>query len=301
MPVRVVVLGSAAGGGYPQWNCRCSVCRLFWDGDQRVRRKTQSSIAVSSNGQDWVLLNCSPDIREQIGRTPVLQPKSLRGSPIRAVIVTNGDIDHIGGLLSLREGTPFRLYGTKAVLGTIKENPVFAVLDGAGVEKSAFALNQTFSPLPGLMVEAFTVPGKVPLYMEGKTPDTELQSEYTVGLEIKDETGHRLHYIPGCSKLTPELRQRVEGSDLIFFDGTLWCDDEMIAEGLSQKTGRRMGHMPMSGKDSSLEAFTKIGARRKVYIHINNSNPILVRGTPEEAAVRAAGWDIAEDGMEIEL
>jgi pyrroloquinoline quinone biosynthesis protein B len=299
--MRVVVLGSAAGGGYPQWNCRCKVCRLFWDGDPRVRRRTQSGIAVSSNRKDWVLFNCSPDVREQIGRLPALQPKSLRGSPIGAVIVTNGDIDHIGGLLSLREGTPFKLFGTQAVLGTIKENPVFAVLDGAGVQKSAFAPNETFSPLPGLTVEAFTVPGKVPLYMEGAAPNTELQSEYTVGLEIRDETGHRLHYIPGCSKLTPELYKRIEGSDVIFFDGTLWRDDEMIAEGLSQKTGRRMGHMPVSGEGSSLEAFKTIGARRKVYIHINNSNPILVRGTPEEAAVRAAGWDIAEDGMEIEL
>jgi pyrroloquinoline quinone biosynthesis protein B len=277
------------------------VCRLYWDGDPRVQRRTQSSVAISSNGHEWVLLNCSPDIREQIGRLPPLQPKRLRGSPIGAVIVTNGDIDHVGGLLSLREGTPFHLLGTGAVLGTIEENPIFAVLDGAGVTKTVFAPDETFSPLPGLIVEAFTVPGKVPLYMEGDTPNTELQSEFTVGLDIKDDAGHRLHYIPGCSKLTPEIRKRIEGSDLIFFDGTLWHDDEMIAEGLSQKTGRRMGHMPVSGEGSSLAAFKTIEARRKVYIHINNTNPILVRGTPEEAAVRAAGWDIAEDGMEIEL
>jgi pyrroloquinoline quinone biosynthesis protein B len=277
------------------------VCRLFWDGDPRVQRRTQSSIAVSSNGQEWVLLNCSPDIREQIGRLPMLQPKALRGSPIGAVIVTNGDIDHVGGLLSLREGTPFRLFGTKAVLGTIDNNSIFAVLGGAGVEKTTFAPGKPFSPLTGLNVEAFMAPGKLPLYMEGQSPDTELQSEFTVGLEIKDETGHRMHYIPGCSKLTPELRQRIEASDLIFFDGTLWHDEEMLAAGLSQKTSRRMGHMPVSGQGSSLEAFANIAARRKVYIHINNTNPILVRGTPEEAAVRAAGWDIAEDGMEIEL
>lgn len=299
--MRIVVLGSAAGGGYPQWNCRCSVCRLFWNGDPRVRRRTQSSIAVSNNGEEWVLLNCSPDIREQIGALPVLQPKTLRGSPIGAVIVTNGDIDHVGGLLSLREGTPFQLFGTRAVLKTIDGNPVFSVLDGAGVRKSAFAAGERFYPLPGLASEAFMAPGKVPLYMEGETPDTELESEYTVGLEITDNSGHRMHYIPGCSKLTPELRERLEGSDLVFFDGTLWRDNEMIAEGLGHKTGRRMGHMPVSGEAGSLAAFSEVAARRKVYIHINNTNPLLVRGTSEEEAVRAAGWDIAEDCMEIEL
>lgn len=299
--MQCVVLGSAAGGGYPQWNCRCSVCSLYWNGDPRVSRRTQSSIAISANGKDWVLLNCSPDIREQIGQLKQLQPNALRGSPIQAVVLTNGDIDHIGGLLSLREGTAFHLYGTKTVLETIEASPVFSVLDRRVVSISAFAIGERFSPLPDLRIEAFKVPGKVPLYLEGNSPNTELEGEFTVGLEVSDAAGKRLHYVPGCAKLTPELRRQLEGSDCLFFDGTLWRDDEMIAEGLGSKTGKRMGHMPLSGAEGSIEAFTRVNVARKFFIHINNTNPVHIKGSPEERATRNAGWDIAHDGMEIVL
>ncbi len=299
--MQCVVLGSAAGGGYPQWNCRCSVCSLYWNGDPRVSRRTQSSIAISANGKDWVLLNCSPDIREQIGQLKQLQPNALRGSPIQAVVLTNGDIDHIGGLLSLREGTAFHLYGTKTVLETIEASPVFSVLDRRVVSISAFAIGERFSPLPDLRIEAFKVPGKVPLYLEGDSPNTELEGEFTVGLEVSDAAGKRLHYVPGCAKLTPELRRQLEGSDCLFFDGTLWRDDEMIAEGLGSKTGKRMGHMPLSGAEGSIEAFTRVNVARKFFIHINNTNPVHIKGSPEERATRNAGWDIAHDGMEIVL
>lgn len=273
---------------------------LAWDGDKRVRRRTQSSIAISANSKDWLVLNCSPDIREQIGGIRLLQPDRLRGSPIAAVVLTNGDLDHVGGLLSLREGTPFHLYGSQAVLQTLSDNPVFSVLDDSLVTRNAFAPGVPFSPLDGLCVEAFPVPGKLPLYMEGIRPDTELESEYTVGLEVRDDQGSRLHYIPGCSKLTPALRQRLASSHYVFFDGTLWRDDEMIREGIGTKTGRRMGHMPVSGDDGTIAAFKSLSVKRKILIHINNSNPILVAGSPERRAAEDAGWTIAEDGMEFE-
>jgi pyrroloquinoline quinone biosynthesis protein B len=253
------------------------------------------------SSKKWVLFNCSPDIREQIGSIRALQPTGLRQSPIEAIVLTNADIDHIGGLLSLREGSAFRLFGTRAVLKTIKDNPAFAVLDAEIVRQSAFNTGKAFSPVEGLQVEAFEVPGKVPLYMEGESPNTELESEYTVGLEISDNAGRRLHYIPGCAKITTALRARLDGSDCIFFDGTLWRDDEMIAEGLGTKTGRRMGHLPVSGNEGTLAAFAGIEARRKFLIHINNTNPILVEGSPEARAVEGAGWGIAKDGMEIDL
>jgi len=299
--VRAIVLGSAAGGGYPQWNCRCDVCRLFWDGDLRVSRRTQSSLAVSSNGKDWVLLNCSPDIREQISAVKALHPAQLRGSPVCAVVLTNGDIDHIGGLLSLREGTAFKLFGTTQVLQTLNDNPIFGVLDGTLVPQHRFAPGDTFSPAPGLTCEAFSVPGKVPLYMEGNAPDTEAEGEYTVGLEVSDGSGKRLHYIPGCSKLTPSLKGRLNGSQCLFFDGTLFDDAEMITARIGHKTGRRMGHMPISGVGGTLASFDGIAIARKYFIHINNSNPILVQGSDEGQAVTNAGWMISADGMEIEL
>lgn len=300
--MRIVVVGSAAGGGYPQWNCRCSVCRLFWDGDPRVERRTQSGLAVSIDGSRWILLNCSPDIREQIARLDILRPKAgLRGSPIAAVVLTNGDIDHIGGLLSLREATPFAVYATQAVLDTLRANPVFNVLAGAGVSRRAIAVKDAFSPLAGLSLSAIRAPGKLPLYLEGDSPDADLESDYTIGLEIAGDSGRRAFYLPGCARLTPAIVRRLDGADAVFFDGTLWRDDEMIAEGLGRKTGRRMGHMPVSGPDGSLAAFSGLEVGRKVYIHINNTNPMLIDGSPERQAAMSAGWDIAYDGMEVAL
>lgn len=298
--MRIAVVGSAAGGGYPQWNCRCSVCRLYWDGDGRVIRRTQSSLAISPDGHKWVLLNCSPDIREQIGRLKILQPPSLRGSPIAAVVLTNGDIDHIGGLLSLREGTPFGIFATAPVLETLAGSPVFEVLN-SGVGRTAIVPETSFLPVEGLSIEAFRVPGKLPLYMEGDAPKTDLESDFTVGLTVTSSEGRKLHYLPGCARMTPDLENRLAGADVLFFDGTLWADDEMIAEGLGQKTGRRMGHMPVSGEGGSLASLAHLAIVRKIYIHINNTNPMLIAGSPQEQAVRAAGWDIAYDGMEVQL
>jgi pyrroloquinoline quinone biosynthesis protein B len=299
--MRILVLGSAAGGGYPQWNCRCPVCQLAWSGDFRVKARTQSSLAVSLSGDRWLLLNASPDLRSQILATPALQPKhGLRHSPIDAVYITNGDVDHITGLISLREQQAFTVYATSAILSLLGPGSVFGVMNPQVVSRVPVALGESVEPLPGLTVTSFAVPGKVPLFLEGDVVETGAIGENTIGLEISGG-GKRFFYIPGCARLTPELLSRVKGAPLIFFDGTLFTDDEMVAAGLSQKTGQRMGHMSMSGPDGSIVAFSKSEIARKVYVHINNSNPALIDGSPQRLAVESAGWEVAEDGMEIVL
>jgi pyrroloquinoline quinone biosynthesis protein B len=299
--VRIVVLGSAAGGGFPQWNCRCAVCDLFWRGDPRVRRRTQSSIAVSGDdGASWVVFNASPDIREQLGATTALWPRRLRDTPITAVVLTNGDVDHIGGLISLRESAPFTVHATPEILGILKANSVFQVLNEDHVKRLPIAVDRPFGAGSGLTVTAFTVPGKVPLFLEGGRPlRTDERSGNTIGLEIADRDGKRCFYIPGCADIDDELSRRIEGAPLVFFDGTVWHDDEMAERGVGTKTGRRMGHLPVSGEDGSLARLKALGVGRAVYVHINNTNPILIDGSPEAKAVAAAGYAVGFDGMEV--
>ena len=297
--LRALVLGSAAGGGVPQWNCRCRVCRLAWSGDERVRARTQSSLAVSVDGESWLLLNASIDLRQQILATPALQPKGEgRHSPIAAVALTNTDVDHAGGLLTLRERQPFTIWGTQAALDTIGACPVFNVVAHDLVPRRAVELGEPFEPLPSLTVELFPVPGKKPLWLEEGDVKTDAIGESTVGVAV-EAAGRRLIYAPGCSIVTDALRMRIDCAQALFFDGTLFSDDEMIANGLGEKTGRRMGHSPVSGPGGTLEALADHAHLRRVFIHINNSNPILIEGSPEEATVRAAGWEIAFDGMEV--
>jgi pyrroloquinoline quinone biosynthesis protein B len=294
-----IVLGSAAGGGIPQWNCTCPVCRLARAGDRRVKPRTQTSIAVSGNRKDWVLLNASPDLRAQIEATPQLQPKgsARRKSPIAAVVLTGGEIDQIAGLLHLRERQPFWLCGTKATLDLIAANPIFNALAAAG--RQAVKLETPFE-LPGdIEAELFAVPGKAPLYAEGENPEIGIEGETTAGVEIHAK-GRRLVFIPSAASITPAMLKRVENADALFFDATLFRDDEMIRAKVGVKTGGRMGHTPISGPDGSLEKLSK-AAERRIYIHINNTNPIVVKGSREEKRVKAAGFEIAEDGMEISL
>jgi pyrroloquinoline quinone biosynthesis protein B len=294
-----IVLGSAAGGGFPQWNCRCAVCRLAWAGDARVRARTQASIAVSADGVRWILLNASPDLRSQLAATPALQPQgAVRGSPIEAVVLTGAEVDQIAGLLHLRERQPFAVYGVASTLGIIDENPIFRVLAPDVVERRAVAPEQPFT-IVGVTLTLFVVPGKVPLYLERGDPQTMDESGTNVGVELEAE-GRRLVFVPGSSTVTPTLKQRLARADVILIDGTLFTDDEMIRNGSGSKTGRRMGHMPIDGDDGSLAALADLSARR-IYIHINNTNPILIDGSPERRRVEAAGFEVAEDGMEIAL
>lgn len=293
--MRLRVLGAGAGGGLPQWNCGCRLCAMARAG--RIAPMTQSSLAVTVDGHDWAVLNASPDLRGQLAATPDLHPRALRDSPLRAVVLTNGDIDHIAGLLSLREGAVFDVWATPAVLDVLRGDRVFGVLDPAKVTLRGIALDAPFSPLPGLTVTAFAVPGKVALYLEGDAPDTAAEGEQTVGLWLA-ANGRTAAYVPGCAALPGALVARLAGADAVLFDGTVWADDDMIRSGTGPKTGARMGHLAMSGPAGSLARLAGL-ANRRLYIHLNNTNPVLDPAGPEAAQVAAAGWEIARDGQEI--
>ncbi|GIT91723.1 coenzyme PQQ synthesis protein B [Jannaschia pagri] len=297
MGLRVSILGAAAGGGLPQWNCGCDNCNLARAGE--IPAQTQSSIAVTG-GDGWALINASPDIRQQLGQTPVLHPRTKRDTSIRSVLLTNGDIDHVAGLLTLREQQPFVLFATREIHAVLSDNPIFDALRDGVVRREIIALDTPFELVGGIEATLYAVPGKVPLYLEGEVVQTDLEGEQTVGVALKtvDRTAH---YIPGCALLKDDLKARLDGADAVFFDGTLWQDDEMIQAGLSQKTGARMGHMSMDGPDGSMAAFDGMDVGRKVYVHMNNTNPVLRPGSAEKQAAEAAGWTIAQDGMEIEI
>jgi pyrroloquinoline quinone biosynthesis protein B len=294
-----IVLGSAAGGGFPQWNCRCAVCRLAWDRDPRVTPRTQASLALSADGEHWALLNASPDLRAQLAATPALHPRTLRGSPLAAVVLTGGEIDQTAGLLNLRERQPFTLFGTDETLAAVDGNPMFGALAPDVVARRAVKPGTSFSLPGGMTAELFLVPGKVPLYLEKGPVETSVESGANVGVEIKTEDA-TLVFIPGAANVTSALRDRLARADVILFDGTLFTDDEMITSGTGEKTGRRMGHMPIDGADGSLAALKGLGKRR-IYIHINNTNPILIDRSPERRTVEAAGLEVAADGLKITL
>jgi len=307
--LHAVVLGSAAGGGFPQWNSNAPACRRARRGDDAATARTQASVAVSANEQDWFVLNASPDLRLQIEATAALHPRErLRSSPISGVVVPGGDVDVLAGLLHLRERHRFSVYAPERVLAVIAANPIFGVLAPDCVERRELPLDECVelagsSRSSGLAVTAFAVPAKVPLYLERAGEDPLLSEEGdAVGLEIIDtETGRSFFFIPGCAAMTDGVRQRLAGSALVFFDGTLWRDDEMSRLGVGTKTGRRMGHMSISGDDGTMAAFRDLGVARRIFIHINNTNPVLLEDSPERRLAEAAGWEIAYDGMEVRL
>lgn len=261
----------------------------------RIPSMTQSSLAVSI-GEDWVILNASPDIRAQLQATPALHPRSRRDSPIRAVIVTNADVDHVAGLLTLRESTAFALHATAEIHAVLQANPIFGVLAPHVVTRIAQQLDRPFEPVAGLEVTAFAVPGKVPLYQEGTEVDTRLMGEQTIGLRLCAQ-GLVAYHIPGCADVPPDLLDRLGDADILFFDGTVWSDDEMRRTGTGRKSGARMGHMAMSGPGGSIAALAALSCR-KIFVHINNTNPVLRPGA-ERDALLAAGWELGCDGMEL--
>ena len=298
--LRALVLGAAAGGGLPQWNCGCRNCNAARDGT--IPAASQSSVAFSANGTDWAVLNASPDIRYQIAAAPPLHPTGPRESPIRSVMLTNGDIDHVVGLLTLREKQAFRLFTTAAIAEVLDENPIFRALDPKFVTREIVALGDAIEIAPGLEAEMFTVPGKVPLYMEGEeaSVETELEGEQTVGVRLRagEQTAF---YLPGCAKVTPALAERLRGAQLVMFDGTVWENEEMIRLGVGAKTGARMGHMSMAGERGSMAAFEPLDVARKIFVHMNNTNPVLDPSSDERKHVEASGWEVAFDGMEVTL
>ncbi|MDB5412825.1 MAG: pyrroloquinoline quinone biosynthesis protein PqqB [Rubritepida sp.] len=306
--LRAIVLGAGAGGGFPQWNSAGPGCQRARAGDTAAKPRSQASLAVSADGERWLIVNASPDLRAQIAATPALHPRagSLRNSPIAAVALTGAEVDTIAGLLNLRERQPFRLYGAEPSLAVLAENPIFRALNPDFVTREVLPLGTPFTPADGLgeplglTVEAYPVPGKVPLFAEAGADPGLAEDGEAVGLAIS-AGGGTLHYIPGCAVMTPELTARLRGAACVMFDGTLFTDDEMIRAGAGPKTGRRMGHMPISGPGGSLDAFAELGVGQRIYVHLNNTNPALLDDSPERAQLAAAGWVVAEDGMEIAL
>ena len=313
----IKVIGSSAGGGFPQWNCNGPQSRAVRYGEPGFRSRTQSSVAISADGTDWVLLNASPDIREQIAATPELQPRPdgpLRHSPIKAVVVTNADIDHIAGLLTLREKEAFSLYASERSLETINANSVFDALDHDLVPRRLLPLDEAIelrgpSGSLGISMEAFAVPGKTPLYLEeaGKSIEDYVSEEgEAIGLRIwqgsvSESSRPALYYIPGCAWVDEALRDRLQDAGILLFDGTVFTDSEMPDMGLGVKTGHRMGHLPISGEGGAMAQIDGLAIGRRIFIHINNSNPILDENSAARREVEEAGWGVAFDGMELEL
>ena len=307
--LRVVVLGAAAGGGVPQWNCGCPVC-LEARTDPELQ-STQASIAISADGEHWFLVNASPDLRQQLIATPQLHPKGgrLRHSPIAGVILTNGEVDAVAGLLSMREGWPFTIYAHAKVLSILKANSIFNVLNEKNVRRQPIEVDKAFEPaLPdgspsGIEILPFEVPGKSAWYLEGKThPGGNDAVGDTLGLRIGDKaTGRYFYFLAACASVTDDLKARLAGAPLVFFDGTVWRDDELIEAGLGNKTGQGMGHIAMSGDKGAIGSLAEIDIGRKIFLHINNSNPALLRDSAERKMAERAGWQIPADGTEIDL
>ncbi len=303
--LRAIVLGAGAGGGVPQWNCGCRICHAS-RGDQPELRSTQTSVAISADGTNWFLINASPDLRAQLNATPQLHPKpgALRHTPIAGVILTNGEVDAVAGLLSMREGSPFTIYAHPRVLAILKSNSIFNVLSEKNVRREPVAIDHAFEPtLPdgspsGLSILPLEVPGKAAWYLEGQPGSDGIGD--TLGLRIEHKaSGDHLYVITACAEVTEAIRDRIRDAPLVLFDGTVWRDDELIAAGLGNKTGKGMGHIAMDGDHGAIASLADLGIGQKIFLHVNNSNPALLRHSAERRVLEAAGWKVAADGMEV--
>ena len=304
--MKIHVLGSAAGGGFPQWNCNCPQCSAVRGGSRHHLPRTQSSIAVTANETDWLLINASPDVLQQIKAFPALQPaRALRDTGIAAVLLMDAQIDHTTGLLMLREHRQkLPLYCHPLVREDLSSgNPLFKVLSHyCDIDWRELQLQTAFQvpALSGLQFEALPLISNAPPYSPHRDKP---QPGDNVGLSVKDQaSGKTLFYAPGLGQMEPHVWRAMQQADCVLVDGTLWTDDEMIALGASKKTSRAMGHMPQSGADGMIEWLDKLPAHvRKILIHINNTNPILDDSSPQRQTLTAHGIEVAFDGMEIEL
>jgi pyrroloquinoline quinone biosynthesis protein B len=294
--MQVRILGSAAGGGFPQWNCRCPTCQAARSGIE-AHPRTQSSIAVRGAQGPWFVANASPDLRQQLEGLAIERGDDVRAAPVAGVLLTDAEIDHTAGLLLLRESaTPLTVYGSEEVRRALTEGypvlPILAHYSGVEWRTPAGPLGLGGSSLE---VESFPAGGDAPRYFA----EAEVKA---TGLVFRDRaTGGVLTYLPGMARLDDDVLGRLGASDVVLVDGTFWRDDELARLGISGRTARQMGHVPLSGPDGSLEALARLGRPRVVLVHINNTNPVLLERTPERAAVAAAGVEVAHDGLEIEL
>ncbi len=310
--MRVRVLGSAAGGGFPQWNCACPNCSGLRDGTVKAHARTQAQVAVSSDSSHWFLLNASPDLRQQILATPDLSvTNSTLGSPVSTILLTSADVDCVMGLLHLREFQPLHIYSTLSVRRILtEENGIFRVLARSNppVRWDTLPLDRLISLAPpssagakdGLFCKAVPLLGSFPDYVSDSLKGSFPPEEAVIGLQLVRKE-KRFFYAPGIQGLGEDWQRTVDESDLAFLDGTFWKDDELIATKRSRRTAREMGHLPLSGERGMLKRPFRLGKTKRVIIHINNTNPVLNEESPENRALREAGWEIAYDGMEFNL
>ena len=293
------MLGVAAGGGYPQWNCACATCRLARDG--RARPLSHASVAFSATGRAWYLVNATPDVRQQVESCATLHPgPATRSTPIAGVLLTDAELDHTLGLLVLREGIGLTVHATTPVLEALETAfPVRPILD----RYAPFEWRTLVPGVPlsldddGLRVEAFRTGGRPPRYAAG-----EEGGDWTVGLRVQDRrTGGVAVYAPGVERWTPEVAAAVGDADCVLFDGTFWRDDEMRRSGAGTRPASAMGHLPIAGPAGSAERLARLPARHRLYVHVNNTNPVLDRTSPERRALAAQGLGVADEGMALEL
>ncbi|AXY43419.1 pyrroloquinoline quinone biosynthesis protein PqqB [Halomonas sp. JS92-SW72] len=309
--MQVLVLGAAAGGGFPQWNCNCRLCLGVRSGELAARPRTQSSIAISSDGERWLLCNASPDIRAQLAANPELHPRRVpRDSGVAAVLLVDGQIDHVTGLLSLREGCPLDVWCTPNVHQDLSGGfPLFPMLEHwqgglawqpIGIDEVHLEATFEVPACPGLSFTAVALTSNAPPYSPRRGAPTPGDN---IGLLVEDQRqGTRLFYAPGLGQLDDRVRGYLAGADCVLVDGTLWHDDELIRAGVGRATGREMGHLALAGDSGLLEALgTLPAATRRVLIHINNTNPILDEASEEHATLTAAGIEVAHDGMRLEV
>jgi pyrroloquinoline quinone biosynthesis protein B len=302
--MKVVLLGTAAGGGFPQWNCWCPTCRAARTAPHEARPRTQSSIAFSADGERWFLGNASPDVRDQLSTLPHPRVDGTRVVPVEGIIATDAELDHTLGIALLREGRSLQLFATAAVVRTLDSDsrilPVTRAF--ADVRVTELALDAA-TPLAyrdgspsGLTAEAFAVAGDPPRFARTD------ERGHTVGVIVRDErTGGTLAFVPGCGALDAPLLARLDGVDLVLFDGTFWSNDELPRLAISDRDALEMGHLPISGPEGSLAALSRLRSQHKVYTHINNTNRILLERSEERRAVEEAGMVVGVDGMRFEV
>jgi pyrroloquinoline quinone biosynthesis protein B len=295
------VLGSAAGGGLPQWNCACENCALVRAGDARIQARTQDSLALTGQGR-WLLVNASPDVLRQIERFAPLHPRAARDTGIGAIALTNGDLDHVVGLLSLRESQPLVVLATERVrAGLVEKNAMLRTLARTPDQVTWRTLElgrEVVVDAVGLAVTAVAVPGKLPVHLVGAI---EPSPEDNVALRVRDLASGRVLVVATAVGALEGVDALLRGADAVFFDGTFWSEDELPSQGLGKARARDMAHVPIGGDGGSLARLAGVEASRRIYTHINNTNPVLREGTPERAAVERAGWELSFDGMEIAL
>ena len=307
--MKILILGAGAGGGFPQWNCHCDNCRGVRDGSIKASPRTQSSIAVSANGTDWVLINASPDLRQQINHTPELWPadkQQQRGTSIRSIILTDSQIDHTTGLLTLREGLPLPVYCTDVVHEDLTTAfPLFTILKHwhGGLQRHSIDTDCTASFTPqgaeGLVFNPVVLESNAPPYSSYRD---KVVPGNNIGLQITDTaSGKSLFYAPGCVQASPLVESMLDQASCVLFDGTLWLDDEMIQKGFSNRLGSQMGHMPVNGPDGTVSLLNRFNIDRKVLIHINNTNPVLNEDSEAHQYLTDNDIELAYDGMHITL